>query len=287
MQIRGRQILHVVRTFFEVKPGKRMQYELMAVINHEWAGDANLPSWKAHWDEMMRNMRSPISDDSKLEIFFNKIRDSSDLRSYVEHFDRLADDHPDKSYQWLSNSVDKVIRDKRNRTNTQALSAGTLFDKKGRRPGAPGPLQDTPAEQQPKGDNTKGDPKGKGKGKEGKGGAKGDPKGKGKGNGKKSPGFAKNPERSCFQHFFAQCDPTIKKGKCCQQGFHRDEPSEAERENPFFKRLEAQYGEWSKGRFKYNKTAAPAKQQPQQGNAQDTPTNSPRGPAGAPAPAIP
>ena len=66
----------------------------------------------------------------------------------MEHFDRLADDHEGYTYKWLSDAVDKVTRNRRNRANAQSLSAGTVFGKGGKNQAAPGPLHEQQQQQQ-------------------------------------------------------------------------------------------------------------------------------------------
>ena len=58
-----------------------------------------MSSWKAHWDDMVLNQHTPLQPEHICDIFFKKIRGSEVLKSYGEHFDRLANDHPNKTYK--------------------------------------------------------------------------------------------------------------------------------------------------------------------------------------------
>ena len=92
------------------------------------------------------------------KVYFQKVRGSEVLKAYLDHFDRLAEDDPDKTYKYLSNITDKVIRETRERLNRQALESGTIFDTRKAMPGV------TPQHDDPKGTGkprkTKGDGKG-------------------------------------------------------------------------------------------------------------------------------
>ena len=94
------------------------------------------------------------------------------MKAYNDHYERLATDHADRTYQFLSDSMDKVIRERRHQQNTQSLAAGSAFNKKTALPGT------TPTDPQ----GGKGDQKG-GKGTDSKGNPKNpkDPKGDPKG----------------------------------------------------------------------------------------------------------
>ena len=123
MQIKGRQTLWVIRSSFEAQTGQRIKYELMALVNIPYAGVANMASWKAHWDDMVRNQWSSLTPEQLREIFFNKVRASDALKAYTDYFNRLAYDHHEKSYKFLSDSMDKVIQEMRNLLNTQSLTS--------------------------------------------------------------------------------------------------------------------------------------------------------------------
>ena len=235
--IAGRQMLHIVRPFYEVRDNKRITFDLRSVMDDVWLGDAKLAQWKNHWDDMVRNQRSPLTEDQLREIYIEKIRSSDDLRIYVEHYTRLPEDHPEKTYRYLSENTDKFIREKRQRQNLASLSAGANGGvKKVATPGTvpPGKADDPSPGQNP--------PKGKGKGKDDTSGT----------------------PKVCMHHFFACCKDVvngkaINNGEHCYFGVHRAKPTDAQKESTPFKKLEARFGEWSPGKFKYDKAAAPAK----------------------------
>ena len=224
-------MVHIVKSFYEVRDGKRITYELRSMMDCEWWGDANLSTWKSHWDDMVRNQRSPLTEDQLKEIYLEKIRGSEDLRLYVEHYIRLPEDSPEKSYKYLSENTDKFIREKRQRQNLNSLSAGANGGKQ--KVATPGTVPPSNADNPTPGTNPP-----KGKGKEGKGDGKG---GKGKGKGKYD---ATGTPKVCMHHFFGVCKDivngkNIKNGEQCYFGTHRAHPTAAQKEAASFKKLEA------------------------------------------------
>jgi hypothetical protein len=69
-------------------------------------------------------MRSPLlkSEPKTLEpIFYRLVKTSDALRPYVQHYERLHKDHTDRSYQFLSDMINKTIEEVRQRRNQEAL----------------------------------------------------------------------------------------------------------------------------------------------------------------------
>ena len=109
--LKGRQVLHLVKTFFEVDADQGLTFELTSLIDLQYGGDAKLAPWKSHWDNMLRNQRNPVTPGQAEEIFLKKIRGSELLKAFVDHYDRSVKGAPERSYQWLSSMVDKAIKE--------------------------------------------------------------------------------------------------------------------------------------------------------------------------------
>ena len=89
---------------------------------------------------MLRNLRSNIltQEPKTLEhILYRLLKNSDELRPYLQCYDRLRDDHPDRTYRFLSEMVDKAIREERHRKNQEALIISTSGGSKAK-PSAPG-----------------------------------------------------------------------------------------------------------------------------------------------------
>ena len=139
-QIKGRQIVLLVRQFFEVKEDRRIQYEITNLLDVTYSGHARMSQFKYSWDNMVRNLRCNIlvREPKTLEhIFYKLLKNSDALRPYLQYYDRLRDDHPDRTYKFLSEMVDKAIRDERHRKNQEALIISASGGSKAM-PSAPG-----------------------------------------------------------------------------------------------------------------------------------------------------
>ena len=165
-QIRGRQLLLLVRQFFRIDDNERVQFELSALMDLEYPGDANMGTFKDQWDFMLRHLVTKLTDKDKQGILVKKIRKSEKLRTHLDHYDRCPEDHPDHSYDWVSQLIDKLVSDDRKRRNNESLvlaASGKQQPPPSKKPGAPGATRPgAPGTQDGKG-------KGKGKGKEDKG----------------------------------------------------------------------------------------------------------------------
>ena len=130
------------------------------------------------WDNMLCNLRSNIlvQEPKTLEHIFYKLLKSSDaLRPYLQYYERLRDDHPDRMYTFLSDMVDTAIREERHRKNQEDLVISASGGSKARSaaPSVPQPGDAYPREENRKGKTRGGSPsggsapneKGKGKGK--------------------------------------------------------------------------------------------------------------------------
>ena len=89
-QIKGRQIVLLVRQFFEVKEDRRIQYRLKTCGREVYSGDARMLQFKYSWDNMILNLRSNIltQEPKTVEHIFYKLLKSSDaLRPYLQYYD--------------------------------------------------------------------------------------------------------------------------------------------------------------------------------------------------------
>ena len=113
-----------MRQFFEVKADRRIQYELTNLLDVKYSGDARMSQFKYSWDNMFRNLRSNIltQEPKTVEHIFYKLLKSFDgMRRYLQYYERLRDDHPDRTYTFLSEMDNKAIREERHRKNQEEL----------------------------------------------------------------------------------------------------------------------------------------------------------------------
>ena len=260
-----------VNLYCRIYDNERVTFELSALTDLEYPGDAKLGVFKDHWDKMVRNCVTQLSDRDKLGILEKKLKGSERLKPRLQYRERLPEDHPDNSHTWLSSLIDKLVADDRKRRNTESLvleaSGKHQTPKEPKKPGAPAGTK------QPKGggdatttttaapgvtggltQDPKGKGKGKGKGKDGK-------KGKGKGDGKSGnasgsesdggwPGktIAEVPEadRCCAHYLWVRKDGSslcskFNAGKPCHAP-HTLKPSKAMLETKVVAKLKHKFG---------------------------------------------
>ena len=89
-QIKGRQILLLVRQFYEVKKDRRIQLELSNLMEVSYPGDGQLAQFKQSWDNMVRNLRTPLTPEQLEDLFYRKLNNSGVLRNHMGYYDRLT-----------------------------------------------------------------------------------------------------------------------------------------------------------------------------------------------------
>jgi len=228
-------------------------------------------------------------------MFIPLCRQSNRLSVQVGRYDLAFRGDEERSYDWMDRMVEKVIKEDRSKVNLESLAAGAeAASHPKKNPDAPGTTGTTPGGDGPANSADPAKPKG-GKSKDGKGGKGKDPKGKGKGQdgkdatgaspGGNSPKNPPDPNRSCLLNFFARCKhgAVLGKGVKCERGVHRKTPSDADKAHPFFQKLEKEHGSWAPGACKY---PAAAKAAPAPGKAANAGVGT-NGNAGSTPPASP
>ena len=137
-QITGIQLMFLVKQFYRIDANKQVQFELSALMDLAYPGDAQLGPFKDKWDYMIRHCVTQLSDRDKQGILVQKLRKSDLLKPHLEYYDRCPKDHPDNSYSWLFNMIDKIIDDDRMRRNNESLVlAASGKEQKPTKPAAP------------------------------------------------------------------------------------------------------------------------------------------------------
>ena len=96
-------------------------FELSALMDIAYSGDARMGKCKTSWDHIIRNLRSPLTDRDLASIFVNKRRTSEGLKPRLEYYDRLNEDHIDRTYRWVCRLVGKLARDARRKRNMESV----------------------------------------------------------------------------------------------------------------------------------------------------------------------
>ena len=58
----------LIRRWFAIEAGERITFELTALTNHKWDTDANMESWKMHWDYLLEHQETPLAGTQKEKI---------------------------------------------------------------------------------------------------------------------------------------------------------------------------------------------------------------------------
>ena len=209
---------------------------------------------------MVRSMRCDIltKEPKTLEhIFYKLLKESDALRPYLQYYDRLHEDHPDRSYRFLSEMIDKKVQEERQRRNQEALVISASGGSQRPQPSAPGVVQ---SDATPAGTEAKGKGKGKDKGKD-----KGKGKGKNRGgspaasnNDSSSDGSGNFPsdaegiwvrtvdlpdeDRCCILNLWGRCKKDVHNG-ACKFGRHRADVPPGVRKHHLFQTLLVEHGE--------------------------------------------
>ena len=73
--------------------------------------------FKDRWDHIVRYLKSPIGDDDLEELLVSKLRTSETLKPHLDYYDRLPENHQDKTYKWVSHFIDTLVDKERQRLN--------------------------------------------------------------------------------------------------------------------------------------------------------------------------
>ena len=120
-QISGPQLIWLIKHYYMIHDTERVQYELSSLMDLTYPGDAQLSWWKDHVDHMLRNLVTPLADRDQFGILSKKLKGSDRLKATFEHLERIPEGDSQRTWQWLSGHIDKLIVDDRKRQNTESL----------------------------------------------------------------------------------------------------------------------------------------------------------------------
>ena len=121
-QLRGRQILWLICKEFEVNASLGFTYGIDDLTMLAFPGDRNLQQFLNRWDEIFGFLDMTLIPEATIsQMFLKKIVGFKTLASEVSHWRRLKDNDPDRTYQWLRDSVEKVIQIEREDKNQEDL----------------------------------------------------------------------------------------------------------------------------------------------------------------------
>ena len=123
-ELRGRQILMLICDEFKVNADFGFTNRLEDVSILAYTGDKNLQQFVNKWDTMLAELEvNKFGANTLARMFENKLTASKLLESEVRHFRLLSEGHPDKTYQWLRDMIDKVLQLEKEDQDQAALQA--------------------------------------------------------------------------------------------------------------------------------------------------------------------
>ena len=262
-QITGRQLVWTIRHFFRIDDDNaKTSFELTTLLAITWPGDAKMGQFKARWDHIVRNLRSPLSKRDLEDILVPKLRGSELLKPHLDYYDRLPTTHPDRCYDWVSQLIDTLVSKEQQSKNKTSL----VLDASGKEQLPQKPKAAMPVQQHGQGTQQGGHAQGgtpaagipatdaqDGKGGKGPGGKRGGRRGggsptnsdHGSQHGQKPPVSGKTwaeiptEQRCCIMHLWGRC----KNPKDCKHGPHLDKPTDGVKEHGLYKTMLRDRGE--------------------------------------------
>jgi hypothetical protein len=136
----GRQLVLIVRQYFEVRQDERITYDLSDLMDLTYPGDHAIEHFAERWDDMVRNLRRGLEEGELETMFYRKIKSSEALSKHIGRYELAERGDTDRSYTFLRKMVATKVRDLRQNRNREDLVHSQLKANKGpsKIPGAPG-----------------------------------------------------------------------------------------------------------------------------------------------------
>jgi hypothetical protein len=178
--LKGRQILWMIHDHHKLDEERGALYDFTDLMSVKLKGDSQLESFWNTWESVLSAMTRPPGADIIEILFLEQLRHCSALREEISHYDRARRGTPERTYEFLVESVKRYLERARRARNRKAMERALG-----------GAAIAAPASTTPKA-------KGKGKGKGGSRTPSPGRKGKGSGKGRNSPRPAGSPGAICY-----------------------------------------------------------------------------------------
>eukprot|EP00972_Heterocapsa_arctica_P042175 6216731-Heterocapsa_arctica.AAC.1 len=126
----GRQIAFIIYAHFQMSPNMDFSYRISDLTELKWHGDHSIPSFLYLWRQIVMRMKIQLPTEMLMDTLHSKMEGSKLMENDLAHFNRQDEGHPDRSYEYLLNVMDKNIgiqQQAANReANTKAIRAGHL-----------------------------------------------------------------------------------------------------------------------------------------------------------------
>ena len=124
--MKGRQLLAMIVDSFRSASNTDLVYTIRHLYDLPYPGDAELVTFKAQWNEVLECMRpGDVPNDVALrDILYDKIRGSKLMMFDIHYYDSKQEPHPDKTYKYLIDTINKHIKIRREEKNRDARNQG-------------------------------------------------------------------------------------------------------------------------------------------------------------------
>ena len=137
--VRGRQILHKLNAYLSTNALHGSVYEMEDLLNVVTINE-NLVQFIRNWDTVLSGMKKSPADDVLQPLFHRQVKKAKILSHDIAIYERVVDGSTEKTYEFLYNAVNRLIKIKRLERNRERIAKQAAAGM----PSAPAPLKRVP-----------------------------------------------------------------------------------------------------------------------------------------------
>ena len=137
--VRGRQILHKLNAYLSTNALHGSVYDMEDLLNFVMINE-NLVQFIRNWDTVLSGMKKSLADDVLQPLFHRQVKKAKILSHDIAMNERAVDGSTEKTYEFLYNAVNRLIKIKRLERNRERIAKQAAAGM----PSAPAPLKRVP-----------------------------------------------------------------------------------------------------------------------------------------------
>ena len=137
--VRGRQILHKLNAYLSTNALHGSVYDMEDLLNVVMINE-NLVQFIRNWDTVLSGMKKTPADDVLQPLFHRQVKKAKILSHDIAIYERAVDGSAEKTYEFLYNAVNRLIKIKRLERNRERIAKQAAAGM----PSAPAPLKRVP-----------------------------------------------------------------------------------------------------------------------------------------------
>ena len=137
--VRGRQILHKLNAYLSTNALHGSVYDMEDLLNFVMINE-NLVQFIRNWDTVLSGMKKSLADDVLQPLFHRQVKKAKILSHDIAIYERAVDGSTEKTYEFLYNAVNRLIKIKRLERNRERIAKQAAAGM----PSAPAPLKRVP-----------------------------------------------------------------------------------------------------------------------------------------------